>query len=428
MNIMRKMSLKIVLSIGLLFAFASLFSQKSTYKYGKISNEELTMRVYPKDTSAVALVLMLDGFTRYEFINNDFRVETDVCKRIKIFKKDGLEYATVTLPYYRKSYDESESIFDIEAFSYNLENGKVVKTKLEKKYIYDEEVSTNRRQLKFAIPNVKEGSIIEYKYTMSSNMYYDMPDWKFQSSIPLLYGRYEVKIPEYFEYHVEGKGYEKMKVQEKPVNESFTINYGSGQTQSVECSATETVYIVDSIPGLEDDKYLWNVNDFLSGLRFELMATRFPNSFYKPYTRSWEDVEKTIKENTSFNSYINIKNPFAKEVAQIVSEQTDENVRMEMIYSLIKKKIKWNESYAFISAPADAISKGTGNNAQINAVLISALKDAGFKSYPVLISRRSRGRLPLTFPSIDQLNTFIVAAQATDGKIFYMDGSAYYGV
>jgi len=59
--------------------------------------------------------------------------------------------------------------------------------------------------------------------------------------------------------------------------------------------------------------------------------------------------------------------------------------------------------------------------------LLSALKDAGFNACPVLLSRRSRGRLPMTNPSIDQLNTFVVMATDSKGKQYFMDGSAQLG-
>ena len=60
-------------------------------------------------------------------------------------------------------------------------------------------------------------------------------------------------------------------------------------------------------------------------------------------------------------------------------------------------------------------------------VLLSVLKDAGINAYPILISRRSQGRIPYTYPSFDILNTFIVAAKTSDGNLYYMDGSAVYG-
>ncbi len=60
-----------------------------------------------------------------------------------------------------------------------------------------------------------------------------------------------------------------------------------------------------------------------------------------------------------------------------------------------------------------------GNNAQINGLLLSVLSSSGIKSYPVLLRRRSQGRLPLALPSLDKISTFIVAAETNDGKTYY---------
>lgn len=44
-----------------------------------------------------------------------------------------------------------------------------------------------------------------------------------------------------------------------------------------------------------------------------------------------------------------------------------------------------------------------------------------------MLSRRNMGRLPLTYPSLAKLNTFVVGVQTNDGKKLYADGSTLYG-
>lgn len=402
-------------------------AQWKSYKFGKIDKSELEMKQYPKDTSANALVLYHDGYTSYQIINNDFKVVTEVSKRVKILKPEGTEHATIQV---QVSCNRSgcEVVDKIEANAYNLENGKVEKSKLDKKYIFEERASDFVKIVKFAIPNVKEGTVIEYRYNITSSFYYDLPNWNFQSEIPVQYARYEVLIPEYFQYNIESKGYERLDVKEVPDNQVFNIrSAGSTGNQPLTCSARKIVYTMENIPALRDDSYVWNVRDFMSGLRFELQGTRFPGDFYRPYTQNWDNVDKTIRDNTDFNSYISRNNPFKKEITALISDISDEKARIEAIFQFVKEKISWNESYALISNPSEAIKNGKGNNAQINAVLLSAFKDAGIHACPVLLSRRSRGRLPMTYPSIDQLNTFVVMATDSKGKQYFMDGSAKFG-
>lgn len=412
---------------GLCFNLSFVLSQsKNPYKYGKIETEELEMQVYPADTSAVALILFHDGFTDYDYVNNKFVVRTEVKKRVKILKQEGLEYATITLRYYYKTPSMCENISKLEACAYNLEGSKTVKTKLESKYIFNERVSEHYREIKFAIPNVKVGTVIEYKYTVVSDFFYDLPTWYFQTDIPVLNGRYEVIIPEYFVYSFESRGYEEIKMEETPVNKSFTINT-KGSLESVSCQARNIVFTVKDIPALKDDNYIWTIKDYLSGMRFELSGTRFPYELFKNYTNTWDDIEKTLKEKSDFERYSIRGNAFSREVPKLITPEDTELTKIEKIYKFVKEKIRWNENYAFISNPSEAIKNGTGDNAQINSAIISMLKDAGINAYPILMSRRSIGRLPLTHPSIDWLNTYIVMAETSNGERYFMDGSAYYG-
>lgn len=70
------------------------------------------------------------------------------------------------------------------------------------------------------------------------------------------------------------------------------------------------------------------------------------------------------------------------------------------------------------------IKKGSGSNADLNFILISILKDFGLEAYPVAMSRRSSGILPYNFPSLQKLNTFIVAVyDITKQKYVFLDSS-----
>lgn len=415
-----------------IFTLTALQSQEISLKYGKITADELNMRVYPKDTSAVAAVLYDNGYSAYEYTTTDgFKIWSEIYKKIKIFKQEGESQATITIPYYYKLASNRETFSNIEAISYNMENGKIVKTKLDKKYIFDEEVSKFMHQIKFSIPNVKVGSVIEFKYKRTSPNYYNLPDWQMQSDIPVLNSTYEVLIPEYFDFNTEIKGYENIKTVESDDTQQFNLGVkNDGSPNSVLSSSKNIKFTAVDIPALKkDESNVWCVEDFMSGIRFELKGTRFPNTFYKPYSQSWEDVEKYINDVSDLGTNLKMSDPYKKEIKKLTDSITDEKTKIELIYSFIKHHIRWNEKYSFFGNKAhEAVKNGTGDNGQINLVLLSALKDAGIKAYPILISRRSEGRLPFSFPSYDKLSTFLIAAVTADGKQhFYMDGSAVYG-
>ncbi|HEY5592854.1 MAG TPA: DUF3857 domain-containing protein [Paludibacter sp.] len=421
---------KLTFLLSCFFFFVSvLFAQEISLKYGKISNDELNMKVYSKDTTAAAVVLYDDGYASYEYTQSvGFKIEIELKKKVKILKQEGVNEATISIPYYSNNSGDRESISYLEAMAYNMENGKIIKTKLDKKYIFDEELSSKYRQLKFSIPGVKVGTVIEYKYKRISNRIYDMPDWQIQSEIPVINSNYEVRIPEYFIFNIDTKGYEHINVVETNENQIFNLGMDSNGSNTVTSQSRIIKFTAKDVPALKDEENVWCAEDFMSGVRFELNGTKFPNDFYKPYSHTWEDLEKFLKNESDLGGNLKISNPYKTEIKALISAVTDEKKKIELIYSFIKDHIRWDESYSFYGNKyKDAVKNGTGNNGQINIILISALKDAGINAFPILISRRSQGRLPYTFPSFNKLTTFIVAAKTSDEKTYYMDGSAIYG-
>lgn len=418
---------KLIISIFLcLITLNPAYSEENSYKFGKVTREELEMTVYPRDSTAKAIILNEDGQIFFNFNVDNFVVDLELMKKIKILKQEGVEYATIKIPYYYKSTASREIINNLDAFAYNLEKGEIVKTKLDKKYIFDEKVNDNYHQMKFAIPNVKAGTVIEYKYVRRSPFYSNIPDWQFQTKIPVRKSRLEVVIPEYFLYNVDQIGYQPINSNETKINQTFSIA-GNGKISSITCTSRKLTFEVENLPALEDDNHIWCVDDYLSGVRFELNGTQFPNDLYHSYTSTWKDIEKNLSENSDFVKNISKSNPYKDEIRALITPLTDNKSKIEAIYLYVKQKIRWNDTYAFFdNNPKEAIKNGIGNNAQINCILISVLNDAGFNAYAVMMSRRSMGRLPYAFPSLDKLNTYIVAVE--DGtNTYYLDGSAYYG-
>ena len=185
----------------------SLAAEPPKVKFGKISQEELEMNYSSLDSSANAVVLADFGDTRIDYVSNSgFQLVFTRHRRIKIFNSTGYDWADVMVPLYHDGGDR-ESISQIKGYTYNLEDGKVVKTKLKNEGKFTEEYDENHQIHKFTLPNVKEGSVIEYTYRITSDFIFNLQDWRFQSSIPTIWSEYKVEIPEYFFYKPLSQGY-----------------------------------------------------------------------------------------------------------------------------------------------------------------------------------------------------------------------------
>ena len=63
--------------------------------------------------------------------------------------------------------------------------------------------------------------------------------------------------------------------------------------------------------------------------------------------------------------------------------------KISAIYTFLKGKITWNEEYSLYGGKSKKVIKdGMGNNAEINFILMSMLRDADIPSFPVVMSRR----------------------------------------
>jgi Domain of Unknown Function with PDB structure (DUF3857) len=153
---------------ALLVATASLQAQKTKLPaVGKIEKADLEMTDCEFDKGAVAYKLIDRGNIFYDRGVNFFKMVTERRTRIKILKEKGLDYANVKIPFYSRNNDQKMT--DIDAYTYNLDaGGNVVVTKVDKKSIYTQKLSKNVTQAIIAFPEVKPGTVIEYKYRIES--------------------------------------------------------------------------------------------------------------------------------------------------------------------------------------------------------------------------------------------------------------------
>ncbi|MFT3993031.1 MAG: DUF3857 domain-containing protein [Dysgonomonas sp.] len=417
--------LLLLIAISATIGFQHLFSQT---KFGDATVDELNMVSYPQDTTASAVILLKDAEMNFVYDEmSGFQYEYTLKMKIKILKNEGLDWCDQQISYYESSRTLRERINNLSGTTYNLENGKVVKTKLSKDNIFDENVNEKSKLKKFTIPAAKVGSVIEYKYTIVSDYYFDLRDFYFQSSVPTAYVKYEVTIPEYFIYNLNMQGYINILTKKTPENLSFNIRYkdNNGRTQSTmhNCGGTKTVFTGTDIPAMKDEGYVWTIKDYISKVTFELSQTHFPGSMVKNYTSTWNDVDKEFFDSSVFGGNLKKAGMFKDEISK--KEATLDNARE--ILNIIKYRVKWDDNNSlYPNNMGDAFKKGLGNSGDMNFLLYNALKAGGFDAYPVVLSTRSNGLIPMTHPSLSSFNYTIVAVKI-DTTTYFTDASSKYG-
>lgn len=423
-------TMKTTYLLAIMLCFIFLFQVQESHsqsKYGNATMDELNMTVYPEDTTASAVILLKKGDLRFIFSElYGFQFEYAIQVKIKILKTEGLDWCNQEISYYETNRSTKEQINGLSGTTYNLEDGKITKTKLAKEFITDEDIDNTLKVKKFSMPAAKVGSVIEYKYTIVSDYYYNLRDFRFQESIPIAYVNFEAKIPEYFRYNINYQGYAKLNSVKEPDNESFHIrykdDYGRLQATTVRCNAETLKSEGFNIPAMKKEAYLWTINDYITQVSFELKSIQMPYSMTENKSSSWEAIDKDILS-SSLGSNMKKADLFKEEISK--GETTLK--RAKEIQDMVKYRVKWNDKRAIVPGNLkDALKDGIGSSADVNFLLINALKAGGFDAYPVILSTRTNGRLPISHPSITAFN-YVITALKIDSLMYYTDASAKYG-
>ena len=424
--------MKALITTIVLFCYSLFLSAQATgtltlnKKLGKPTPEELSMTVYAPDSSAEAVVLFSETTVDYNWGMDDFKLNYYYKKRIKILKEEGISQADVNIMYVERKDNRTlkEAVQGLEAYAYNMENGKVVRTKMKKEHVFEERINDVYMQLKFSVPQVKVGTVIEYEYQISSDYYNQIRDWFAQENIPVFHTEFNVVIPEYFKFNTSAQGIANLEGNIEETNKTFNIG---GQILS--CSAEQKHFIGRNLPALKNDNHVWCVDNYAAQVNLELLGYEIPGVVYKNFTQTWEQIDEALLNDGDFGGRTRMSNPLKEEMEALnLSQMSNTDDKISAIFTLLKNKIKWNEKYAFYGKSARQILKdGTGNNADINFILISMLNDAGIQSYPVVMSRRDQRMLPHAHPSLEKLTTFVVGIANTDSTFVFLDASVQDG-
>ena len=194
--------------VTLLFVLSFAINGKAQdFQLGKVTIEELEEKQHPKDTSAVAAVLFKNGKTTLDFFEGKgFVLQTVVRTRIKIYKKEGYDWANQAIEY---SLDSSpnETVDFSQAVTYNLVDGKIEKTKLKSEGVFVETINKYWNRKKIMMPNVKVGSVVEYEYVIKSPNIVHPRNWDFQTKIPVNSSEYITSFPSHYMYNTTKKGF-----------------------------------------------------------------------------------------------------------------------------------------------------------------------------------------------------------------------------
>lgn len=355
------------------------------------------------DKKAEAVVLIDDA--ELDFVDG---VEMTRRVRVKILSDKGLDQANIHLVY--RSEKNDQEIRGIEAQTYNLDAaGNIVVTKVEKSLIYEKKLNKKQKEKVFTFPEVKVGSIIEYKYKKTG---IGLIDWYFQESIPVKFSHFKLDFPQEVIVNVHP-------VCSRPFEEK-------NQTTSTRYTKD---YIMKNIPAFRDEPYIINEDFYKDRLETKVVALELRGS-RETLTTNWVKVISYLMDDEDFGVQLKKNIPRTADLDEKLKNISDPYSRMKIIYKYVQDNMQWNEYTGIwaLDGVKSAWKDKKGTVGEINLILVNLLRDADLQAHPVLVSTHENGIVNTTDagtlfdPGFFQFDKVMAYVEIAD-KVYVLDAT-----
>ncbi|MBC8035481.1 MAG: DUF3857 domain-containing protein [Chitinophagaceae bacterium] len=418
--------------LGLALGALSLFAQeKSPIKFGKVTPADFVLPAGIADSSADAVVIADIGNSEFEGnAKGWFSIIFRRTKRVKILNKNGFEAANVSIDLYSNGSDV-ERLAKLKAVTYNLEGGKVIETRWDDNNLFKNVLSKNRVEKKFTFPAVKEGSIIEYTYTISSDFLTQLQPWTFQGEYPCLWSEYEVALPFFFDYVFLTQGYNPFHINNRTTSfQNWSVTDPGfagprGNTYNFSGNVVYSRWVMKDVMPIKEENYTSTLRNHVSKIEFQLSQYRFPNMPVKDQMSNWTKINEQMMQYEEFGATLDKNNNWMKdELNSVVAISDDNLVKVRKIYSYLRDNFTCTNHYAlYLSSTLKNIMKvKNGSVADLNLLLCALLKHENIDANPVILGTRDRGQTHPFYPLLERFN-YVICEVKMGNRTYYLDAS-----
>lgn len=396
--------------VGLAVCMLAAQEAKAGIGFQPVSPDELKMTSEPLAPGAPAIIL----YRQVDRDDNGRTTHEDNYFRIKILTEEGRKHADIEIPFLKASQDvvgvKARTIrpdglivnFDGKVFEKELVKGRGVK------YLAKT----------FTLPDVQVGGIIEYFYAVDLKEHYIF-DSHWILSDELLTKRAQFSLKPY-----------KSNYQVWSLRWSWnTLPTGAvppkeGPDHIVRLEAS-------NIPAFQREDHMPPASELMSRVDFiyeEGIAEREQANY-------WRQVGK--KRNGELESFIGKRKAMEEAVAQIVSPNDSQDVKLRKIYDRVQqirntsyevRKTEQEEKRAK-EKPAENVEevwkRGYGNGVQLTWLFLGLARAAGFEAYGCWVSgRREYFFTPVTMQSA-KLNSNVVLLKLNGKDLYFDPGGAF---
>jgi hypothetical protein len=395
-----------------LFSFTvfNSYCQSGDYLFGEVSMEELLMTDCPFEPGAPAMIIAERCELMYE-AQAPFHTNR-INRRIKILTKEGLSYGNFELEYLTRYTDVS--LFN--AWVYNLEDGKIVEEKIKSSDIHITKIDKTASKYTVSLPNVKVGSVVDFYYKLTNDNMIPIQPWYFQSEIPCGWSEFVPKIKKKATYIYHYTDFLPFKV--NTIQDPL-------QGSNIKAGYLINRFVVENAPSYHlSEPFILRPQDQMS--KIELVFDSYnQNSIWgnaiKPVT--WNEINDNLLKNPFLGRVIEkgkfLRNPLKELLVNCYSYEDS----LKKVYEFIRRTVKCNGYRNIYASNLEKIfTEQSGNTGEINLLLITALREAGFDCHPLLLPTSEEAPLSKTDPGSNNIN-YLVAAVFRDTTYYLLDAS-----
>lgn len=414
------MKTRTLLMLSFIWVHIAIHAQEVYKEFGIISPDEYKMTSHPTDSAAEAVVLYDKGSSHFNSTSRGFEINYERATRIKIFNEAGLKWAEIEIPFYREG-DIYEEIYELEAITYVFENGTMRKIPLDLKNTYTEKINDSWYVRKFALPNIKPGSIIEYRYNIVSQYIFHLREWYFQWSIPVLYSEYATSMVPFYAYAYVIQGTTKEEIEITSSEDKMNTKHFA----NISYHDLNHKFVRKNIPAFRSEDFISSVDDYIAKIIFQLSNVNHPHGKKEQIITTWEKLIADLLKNDHFGKFVSRSQKSADKIVDLNKlKEKPELERFDEVIDYVKNSYIWNQNNGIYTSktPAKLTEEKSGNAADINLFAVGMLNAAGIKSYPMLISTRQNGKIRMDYPFLNYFN-YVVILSFVDGRYIMTDAT-----
>jgi hypothetical protein len=398
--------------------------------YSQVSPDTLISEVQPADfqpsspvidSNANVVVLRDSGSAELMGKFYGWRIKQIHYRRLLIRNKNGFGAAKIEISY-DPEYNGTGRLLFLHAYTCNLVGGKVVQTPVDTGEMFTEETSGGLIKEKFSFPDIKEGSIIEYSYTIFSRSIYTFHSWNFQGIYPCLKSSYRMNFPEAFNYVVTTQGF--LKPSRK--DEARDTAYGVGNL-TIKTKCHDIQWEMDDVPAFKKEPYISAPANYVAGLRFQL--SQYPDLEKRKTVKvfdTWDVVNKELYKSKSFGGIMTTSSHWLrKEMRTIVDDSVNAMDKARAVYAYVRDHFTNLGREAIPDEDQslkDIFKSHKGSVAEINLLLTAMLREEGLTADAVILSTSDHGRIIPNYPVLENFNYVVVRLRIGD-ETYFLDAA-----